>query len=84
MVASISFLDDIRLLSEMYSVQRSKEIAAAAGVAQQPAGTHAQQEVAAQAQFSPQPPLNPAQWVVSRMWKTNVKHDIVCTKIVLY
>ena len=50
----MTFLDDIRILSGMYAVQRSKEIAAAAGGAQQPAGTHAQQEVGAQAQFAPQ------------------------------
>lgn len=55
MMACMTFIEDIHLLSDMYAAQRSKEIAAAAGVAQQPAGTHAQQEVSAQAQFSPQP-----------------------------
>ena len=49
MLACITFLEDIHLLSAMYAVQRSKEIDGAAGVAQQPAGTHAQQEVGAQA-----------------------------------
>ena len=49
MLACMTFLDDIRLLSAMYAEQRSKEIDGAAGVAQQPAGTHAQQEVGAQA-----------------------------------
>lgn len=55
MMACMAFINDILLLSDMYAAQRSKEIAAAAGVAQQPAGTHVQQEVGAQAQFSPQP-----------------------------
>lgn len=55
MLASIAFLDDIPHLSGMYSVQRSKEIAAAAGVAQQPAGTHPQQQVGAGAQLPLQP-----------------------------
>lgn len=55
MLASIAFLDDIPHLSEMYSVQRSKEIAAAAGVAQQPAGTYPQQQVGAGAQLPLQP-----------------------------
>lgn len=52
MLACMTFLDDIRLLSAMYAEQRSKEIDGAAGVAQQPAGTHAQQEVGAQAPFT--------------------------------
>jgi len=52
----MAFSDDIRILSDMYAVQKSKEFAAAAGVVQQPAGTHPQQQVGAQAQFPPQPP----------------------------
>lgn len=54
-MSCVAFLDDIRLLSEMYAAQRSKEIAVAAGVAQQPAGTHPQQQVGARAQFPSQP-----------------------------
>ena len=42
-MASVGFADDIALLSNVYAEQRSKEIAAAARVAQQPAGTHPQQ-----------------------------------------
>ena len=84
MLASISFLDDIRLLSGMYSRQRSKEVAAAsatfagaatasaasaaAGFAQQPAGTYPQQQVGTPAQFPPQS-LVTQKWQV---WKRRV------------
>ena len=68
-MACFAFLDDIRLFSEMYCRQRSKETAAAsatsagaatavaaatAGVQQQPAGTYPQQQVGTPAQFPPQ------------------------------
>ena len=56
-MASVGFADDIALLSNVYAEQRSKEIASAVRVAQQPAGTHPQQQDDARAQFPPQPPL---------------------------